>query len=344
MLDARSAGLAGVGVAVDSQKAPFINPAVVATDAEEFDWSVLAPVNGKLEGDPNEMQDALRLFQQDYAGLSEADAQQRLDAIDQFTYRQMNSTAVAFVIPSAILGAAAFFNQREFNSARIRVGTVNLSTSSNPYDSYVEHRSLTIREIGVAMAKVLDVPGFILDGAMFGMNVKLGLLQSYGYDEPITSARVGLSENNIVDRTGSINFDIGVAKELGVWKLGVVVRDVFSFQREFGNSEEEYAVKPQIRAGFAYRSRLLLWEVDGDVSENAAVGHFPESKYLSVGLEYEALPGWRVRVGIRQNQRGEQETATTAGMGFHYGGFGLDMALLNSSEEQGIFSQLSFEF
>jgi len=145
-------------------------------------------------------------------------------------------------------------------------------------------------------------------------------------------------------RTGAVNFDFGLAKEFGVWKMGIVVKDIIRFEREYGDSGDYYLVKPLIRFGFAYKSRKTLWEIDADLTENAPLPHQSKTQYVALGFEYQLFSGFHVRFGLRQNSIGDKLLTQTAGLGFNYFGIEVNVAVVEDDVEKGGFAQLNLEF
>jgi hypothetical protein len=313
--NARTAALGGAGVAIDVRNAPFANPALMATGDENYDWIIMLPSRGEIESEVDEFDPGL--------------------ISDQDVISKSRFNSVSVVVPNETISAVAFFKKIEYESAKFKLGS----------PSVVEHRAIIVQEQGVSLAKLLHDPYIIpFQDVMFGVNMKLSLIKAYGYDDPVIGGGSSFDPSQGVDQTGSVNFDIGLAKEYGVWKMGLVVKDVFSFEHEYADSKEFYKVKPLIRIGFAYLSRKTLWEIDGDVTTNLGVVHQSETKFIAMGFEHELLPGWYIRFGLRKNTVGDELTTQTAGIGFNYFGIEINFATLKNSVEQGGFSQIIVEF
>ncbi|MFV2058542.1 MAG: conjugal transfer protein TraF [Thiohalomonadales bacterium] len=349
--DARAASMGGVGVATGVRNAPFSNPALMATNDKDYDWIIMLPSVAETESIADDFDKNLEKFQKDYVppppGLSIPDAQARLDMLQQDTFTQSNITAITVVVPSETVAALAFVKDINYESAQVKVGTVgdpDGTTAQDPYDSQVEHRAISIQEVGVSLATLLHDPYLLPDDTLLGVNLRLSLIQAYGYSESVMVGSANLDTNQVQARTGAVNFDFGLAKEFGVWKVGIVVKDIIRFEREYGDSGDYYLVKPLIRFGFAYRSRKTLWEIDADLTENAALPHQAKTQYAALGFEYQLFSGFHVRLGLRQNSIGDKLLTKTAGLGLNYFGIEVNVSVVEDEIEKGGFAQLNLEF
>lgn len=334
LLDAKSAAMAGTGVATDVRNAPFQNPALMATSDESFDWMVLFPSLGSMQADPDDLEKKLDQYQRE--GF---DTARREELVGDY-YSRTESRNLAVVVPSSLLSGVMYFNERTFQSAEVMrvVGGTGV-------DYLIQHRGVIVSESGFAMARVMEEPELPLYGFLVGLNMKLVQVRGYGYNEDdLQTASVSLDENQFADSSSAINADFGVARELGVWKLGLVVKDIFSFQREYGNSGETYQFTPQVRTGVAYRSRRTLWELDMDLSTNTAIATRAETQYIAMGFEYAFFEFLNLRAGYRINSVGDKQSTTTAGLGLNLGSVEIDVAAVENGDELGTFAQLIIKF
>jgi hypothetical protein len=321
MLDARSAAMGGVGVASDVKNAPGINPSLSASEVENVDWMVFYPTDGKLEPKSDAFE----------TNLTITNAPQ-----DGDRYSSVESSGLTVMIPSKVFSGFAFSNEREFHSAEIQGGSGN---------QIIRHRAVSIKESGFSLGRVMQEPDLPLYGFRVGATIKLVQYKSYGYDTSILSnPQVGIDGNKFSSTSSAINFDLGVSRELGVWKLGFAIKDVFRFDREYGDSGEIYKVAPQARMGLAYQSRKTFWGVDLDLSKNPAVAGQSETQYVAFGWEYRLIKPLFIRVGVRSNSVGDKSQATTAGVGLHVGMFEFDFASVKTDDEKGVFSRLLLKF
>jgi hypothetical protein len=349
--DARSAGMGGVGVVTGSRYAAFYNPALLTTADEIHEWFLLAPTVGRGIGDPDELEDGLEALQQAADALDASPSaanrdlvQSRLNAIDGDLYRSSSNGAVMLAIPSRILSGAAFFNTYEWHNARTEVGGDDLSDPANPqYSSTVAHRGVRLAENGISAAKIWDSNKKWLQDVAIGFSAKFLLIEGYGYAEPVRSAEVD------IDRAGRRNdsqfaLDVGMLKEFGVWKLGLVAKNLIPGRSKYGNTGEDFRIEPQVRMGLAYQSRRAILELDIDLTENQKVGFDSPTQIAALGWEYRPWRWIALRAGYRQNLTGTEAAYSSGGLGLLIGGVYLDVAAYSGDEGEGVAAQLGVQF
>ena len=349
MQDARTAALGGAGVAIDVRNAPFANPALMATGVENYDWIIMLPSRGEVKTEGDSFDNNLDEVRQSESvnGVGSQQVIDLVETLDQNSYNESNFNTITIVVPNEVISAVGFYKKIEYRSAKVKTGLADADPAAvdNAYNAIVEHRAIIVQEQGISLAKLLHDPIFLpFNDVMFGMNVKLSLIKAYGHDEHIIDGSSNYDPNTAVKTSGFVSFDFGFAKEFGVWKMGLVIKDVFKSEHEYGESGDFHKVQPLIRAGFAYRSRKTLWEFDSDLTTNQSVGHQSDSKYLALGFEHELLPGWHLRFGLRKNTVGDELLTQTGGMGFNYFGMEINFAVIRNTVEKGGFSQLIMEF
>lgn len=349
--DARSAGMGGVGVATGSRYAAFYNPALLTTADEIHEWFLLAPTVGRGIGDPDKLEDGLAALQQaaqtweasPTAGNLSA-LQSRINAVDGNLYRSESNGAVMLAIPSRILSGAAFFNTYEWHNARAEVGGDDFSDPLNPqYNSTVAHRGVRIAENGISAAKMLETKKKWLQDVAMGFSAKFLLIEGYGYAESVRNAEVDL------DRSGRRNgsqfaLDVGMLKEFGVWKLGLVAKNLLPGRAKYGDTGESFRIDPQLRMGLAYQSRRAILELDIDLTENQEVGFDSPTQIAALGWEYQPWRWITLRAGYRQNLTGTKAGYSSGGLGLLFGGLYLDMAAYRGDEGDGVAAQLGVQF
>lgn len=348
--DARSAGMGGVGVATGARNASFNNPALLTTASEQHDWVLMAPIMGRQLGDPDNLQDNLEAFQTAAdvldAGPSAANrnaVQASLNAMDDSLYQESGNVAILLAIPSNILSAAAFLNLYDWANAQSNIGGDNLTDPANPqYTSTIDHRGARVLENGITMAKPFNAAGWRKQLAL-GFNVKLLFVEGYGYSEDVRDAEVSINRSNY-SSSADFDVDIGLIKEFGVWKLGLVAKNLFSTSYKYGDSGETFNIAPQLRAGFAYQSRRTVLELDLDLISNEASGFSSESQMAALGLEFKPWHWIALRTGYQQNMIGTQIGTASAGLGLVLGFVTLDVAGSYSEVQTGAFAQLGFQF
>ena len=350
--DARTLAMGGVGVATGSRYAAFNNPALLTTADEIHEWFMLVPTVGRQLGDPDKVDDGLTAFQDAADTLDAAPTagnaaavQARLDALTDTQYRYGHNAAVMLAIPSRILSGAAFVNVYGYSTARPIIGGDDVTSDpANPvYNSTLEQRGVRVLENGFAAAKVLeDEKGWLADVAI-GFSAKFLLVEGYGYSDPLRLAQVD------IDRSGRKNgaqfaFDLGVLKEIGVWKLALTAKNLVPGRYDYGTSGDKFKLDPQLRAGFAYKSRRSVLELDLDLSENAPIGADSASQIVALGWEWQPWRWFTLRAGFNHNLTGTEASYGSLGLGVLMGIIYIDAAAYTGDEGDGVAAQLNLQF
>lgn len=318
VLDARSAAMGGVSVASDATAAAFSNPALVAQDVENTDWILLFPVKSDLKTDSDQFEKNL------------------MDAtpVSGDVYRESNSNSLAVVVPDAALGGVLYYNNRFYHDAVITSGT-----------DVIRHRAVDIQENGFSIARTMSETDLPLYGFMVGLTTKLVTYRAYRYDDAtISIPPLALDKSRYTSPSSAINFDLGLARELGLWKLGLVVKDILGFNQKYGQSSEELRVAPKTRLGFSYQSRRTFWELDVDLSKNTEIATQSESQIIAFGWEYRLIKPLFIRVGFNNNSVGDQLQTSSAGVGIKISGYEIDLASVKNDNEAGVYGQFKAEF
>jgi hypothetical protein len=348
MFDARTMAMGGVGVASGSKFAVFNNPALLTTADEIHEWYVLAPAISEQFNDPNNVEDSLTAFQQAANTLAgnntpanQAAVQQQLNALNGNLYGTSSSSAIMITIPSRIISGAAFFNVYEASTAQPIIGGDNLATPS--YASTLAQRGLRVTENGIATAKVLDAENGWMRNMAVGFSAKFLLVTGYGYSEALRTADVDIKNTN--SKSGSqFAFDVGILKEFGVWKAGLVAKNIVPGNYKYGSSGDAFKIEPQLRAGFAYQSRYSVLELDIDLLENDPVGFNLPSQVAALGWEWQAWKWLAVRAGYNQNLTGNEAAYGAGGIGLTFSALQIDIAAFSGDEGEGVSAQLGLQF
>jgi hypothetical protein len=350
--DARTAAMAGAGVATGSAYAPFNNPALLTTADETHEWFVLLPAVGYQVGDPDEVKDGLDAFQE-AADALEANptvanrnaVQNSLNALQDGIYREGHSLTFMVAIPSRILSGAAYVNFYDSFNAKADIGSDNLTDPTNPvYVSTLNHRGLRVLENGFSSAKLLESQkGAWWDDIAVGFSLKMLLVESYGYATDLRAAETDLDLDQ--RRNGSaFNLDLGIHREWGVWNVGLVGKNLFPASFDLGDTGEQVEIGPQWRLGMAYQSRYTVWALDVDLMENDPLGFDSPTQMVSLGWEHE-FGGWfSLRAGYQQNLVGTEAASGSLGLGVLVGAFHMDLAGYMGDELDGANVQLGFSF
>lgn len=350
MFDSRSMAMGGVGVATGARYAALNNPALMTTADEIHEWFLLAPTVTQLVGDPDKVEDELSAFQQAATVLDGANnpanqtaVQSQLDVLDGSLYQRSGNVAGILAIPSRILSGAAFFNVYQASTAQPVIGG-DVLTGTPTYASTMVHRGLRVAENGIAAAKMLEADKGWMNNLAVGLSAKFLLIEAYGYTDPLRSAEVDIGRTG--RKTGSqFAFDVGVLKEVGVWKFALVAKNLVPGSYKYGDSGDEFKIEPQLRAGFAYQSRYSILELDIDVMENEPVGFALPSQIAAIGWEWQTWRWLALRAGYQQNLTGDEAGYGSVGLGVILNGVvHLDIAGIAGEAGEGLSAQLGVQF
>lgn len=349
MFDARSMAMGGVGVATGARYAVFNNPALLTTADEIHEWFLIVPTISEQIGDPDQVEDELAAFQQAANTLdvvnnasNRAAVQSRLNTLDGTLYRRSGNVAGMVAIPSRILSGAAFFNVYEASTAQPIIGGDDLTVPS--YASSLAQRGLRVAENGISAAKALDIDKGWMRNMALGVSAKFLLVEAYGYADPLRSAEVDISRTG--RKAGSqFAFDLGMLKEVGVWKFALVAKNIVPGEYDYGSSGDTFKIEPQLRAGFAYQSRYSVLELDIDLMENKPVGFALPSQIAAIGWEWQTWRWLALRAGYQQNFTGDEAAYGSLGLGMIFGEVVyLDIAGFAGEEGEGLSAQLGLQF
>lgn len=115
------------------------------------------------------------------------------------------------------------------------------------------------------------------------------------------------------------NIDLGISQTfpnvtVGTFAVGAVVKDLIPQTFEAPNGRD-VSIGPKVRAGVSHQTPLTLIAVDLDLTENEPVGYGSPSRYLGLGMEFDAW-GWaNIRGGYRNNLAVDDASIITAGVG-----------------------------
>ena len=327
MFDARTAAMGGVNIGQGVRNAAFYNPSLAALEAEEYDWYLMFPSIGEYIADPDDIKDGVS----DIVSGSGNTAAIIAD-INGGVYQKYEYNVVQMAIPTPYLGGAAYIAEYKIQTEKV-VTEAGLTS--------LEHRAIDVFETGVSVAQLQDVLWF--ENVLVGATIKLMLLESYGYQEPIASADFGLDKDEL-KRNSVLNFDFGISKEYGVWKGALVLKNLLTREYDFGNSDETYKFAPQFRTAIAYESRRAVFEVDLDLNASEGVGFASDTMYAGVGWEWKIFHAFSLRLGYQQNLAGNKNASFSGGLGFNLWGLLLDFSASVDQDGNGSYMQASWEF
>ena len=346
--DARTMAMGGVGVATGARTAAFNNPALLTTADEVHEWFLLLPTVGKQLDDTDDLKDNLANFKQAADIPDVAAIQKNLAAIKNSQYRETKNIAFMLAIPSRILSGAVFLNSYEISNVQPFIDPNDQAAPADPYSSTLSHRGVRIVENGVSAAKALDAESGWMENMAIGFNAKFLLIETYDYTEPLRTADVEIDNNQGINGS-QFAIDLGVFKEIGVWKIGLVAKNLIPGSYNYGQTNDKFKIEPQLRAGFAYQSRRSILEFNIDLTKNQPVGFDTASQIAAIGWEWQPWRSFALRAGYNKNlvepDTGSSTSGTvSAGIGLLYSGFHFDVAGYTGDEGDGISAQLGLQF
>jgi hypothetical protein len=351
VFDTRTMAMGGVGVATGDRSAVFNNPALLTTADEIHEWFLLLPTAGQNIYDPDKVKKGIDNFKKAADALdaspsptNESAVSNSLTTLAGTQYRSANNIAVMLAIPSRILSGAFFLSEYDTSTAKPIIESADtISPISSPYNSVLAHRGIRIVENGASAAKIIRSNSAWLDGISVGLTAKFYLIETYDYSEPLRSADTEI-KNAVSANSSQFGIDAGILKEVGVWKFALTGKNLLPGNHKYSTGGEKFKIEPQVRAGFAYKSRYTVVEMDMDLTKNQPTGFYSMTQNVALGWEWYASRYFALRAGVNTNLVGTKDTIASAGLGLMLGGFQIDLAGYTGKEGDGISGQLGFQF
>lgn len=348
--DARSAAMGSTGVASDPRNAVYFNPALLATEYEQYSWYAFLPAYHEVTSDPDNLDSGLNNFLSAANDLfndsSEANRQKAataLAALENKAYRERNAKTILLGVPGTNLSGAFYITRYQVFTAKPVIDNNDYTdTIDGNNNSVIDYRGIEISEMGFSSA--LPFYSRWLGDYKLGATLKLQIMDGMAYSEDVVLSELKLKSQGKIDKASTFNFDFGISKEVGVWKFGLAAHNIIKQSVNLGDSGESFTIEPLVRAGVAYRSRKTYFEVDADLMESPQFGVEAKSQFVSAGWEYSLLPWLFLRAGAQQDL-GESNLSTFSyGLGVNLFGFQLDGAATTNAEEEGMYAQLTLKF
>jgi hypothetical protein len=354
-LEARSMGMGNVGVATaDIATAAFANPAMLAFQRENDDFSLLIGVGGFLN-DNQGLIDNVDDFQSAFDRGDLAAANNLLVELSGKVIAPELSAAVAmgFAGDTYAMAVSARSDILAVGALEPSVGPPTLS------NNFLNIQGVHTTEVGFSIARNFDVGGSKL---AVGLTPKIVSVEAILIREPVTSISTDLNDlladDQVLDLGDYTTFDIGIVYGLtDSFQVGLVGKNIITEEIDFISLTGVPATlkfDSRWRAGAAYRNRFLTVGVDLDIVENDPIVASPvfsglKTQVLSLGAEFNAFDFAQLRVGVIKNIASDipDEAGNpfyTAGVGFWLG-FNLDIAVISGEGESlGAFVQTGFRF
>ncbi|MDZ7802802.1 conjugal transfer protein TraF [Thiohalophilus sp.] len=342
--EARSAGMGTTGVASSNiASAPFTNPAMLAAQRFEDDFSLTAGL-GVQAIDNENLLDDIEDFSDAYDAGDAAGTQAAALSADGKRLDVLGNGALNVGFSAEKWAGAVSANQYiQANSGVTYAG-------SNGVDSTIDLVGLEVTEVGVSLARQFG-------RLSIGLTPKSQSVTSYDSDSVLLRTVDDLSdlidaatEEGEKDHGGSLNADIGLVYQLGEesrWQVGVVMRNI-SEQTYTTSRNNTVKIEPQTRAGLAYNGDVITVAVDYDLQENdPLVDGSDKTQMLAAGLEVDAFNTLKLRAGYVKNTAdvtGPDDDLLSAGLGVNILGLQVDAAVMGNDNNLSGFVQMGLQF
>jgi len=203
--------------------------------------------------------------------------------------------------------------------------------------SRINLRGLLQGEFGTSFSHQFES----LDGLAIGITPKIVWVRTLDYSVTAKDTQIDFNRGTTDER--SVNFDLGVAKEMGSFRAGLVGKNLIqkSYTTVLGNTIE---VKPQFRAGVSHHTDWTTVAFDLDLTKNDPAGLDKESQYAAVGAEID-IALLKLRVGYRKDLANNYPSVPSIGVGLSLFGVHLDIAAARRGDEEAMLvAQLGYRY
>ncbi|MGE0082503.1 MAG: conjugal transfer protein TraF [Thiohalomonadaceae bacterium] len=217
--------------------------------------------------------------------------------------------------------------------------------------STVELRGISLNEVGLSLSREFNIGG---SKFALGVTPKYVRAITLNYKASVNKASdEDIDADDYTHETTNFNMDLGVAKDFeNGWRAGMVVKNAiaqtYDLMRKDASGVKvktgEIELKPQMRAGVSYQNSWLTAGLDVDLSENAPIGFEDETRYVSLGMELNALDWAQVRLGYRADTVNSDRSIASVGLGLSPFGVHFDLAVAASDKELGAAAQFGVRF
>lgn len=262
----------------------------------------------------------------------------RADFGAQFLYAGSDDGILATYQGAAQTYAGAGDNPAALAAFLAAVGTNPDGTLRNPQiQSKVNLRGVAQGEAGVSLAHQYDS----LDGLAIGITPKMLWVRTLDYSVTAQDTEIDLNRGK-TEHSG-INFDLGVAKEMGSFRAGLVGKNLIkrSYETVLGNKID---LKPQFRAGVSHHTDWTTVAFDLDLTKNDPAGLDQATRYAGLGLELD-IGLLKFRAGYRKDLAGNYPAIPSVGLGISLFGLHLDVAAAKKGDEEAmVVAQFGFRY
>jgi len=217
---------------------------------------------------------------------------------------------------------------------------------------------LSISEVGVALSHEFEFGGRTV---ALGITPKLvridsALLDIIAVEEDdqgdLTSGLDDFSDkfDDAKANDTNANIDVGAAYQMGQWLFGATVRNLIPVDYDLENDaipDLTYEMKPHARAGASWSNDWVVVATDIDLTEQESLVRDInlDTRFLSVGAEFEFWDTLYLRAGYRDNLGSAELDTLSLGLGLDFG-LTLDFAVIVSedTDEAGFSAQIGGRF
>ncbi|MBY5993222.1 conjugal transfer protein TraF [Ferrimonas balearica] len=369
--DARSGGMAGVGVASGDFTRASQNPALLTRFEADDDFyfqlgaGALARDYEEVVDDIDALQANLDAFEAlidrgDPNDLPAATALKdeiigQLNALDQSRPEGAAGALLGFYVPSKSLGFGL-----SVNGYLVGNGLVNYvqedeqllddALMGQPFDqddiqSNADVHAVGVTEVALSFAREFQSPW--LGQFSVGVAPKFQRIDTYYYNATVSNFDEDdiTSNDNMTDRS-DFNLDIGFHGGHGPWQFGLVGRNLIK-QNLRNVNHEDVELKPTLTGAAAFQQGGFTAALDLDLIADESFALFAESRqWARFGVEYDFGGHAQLRAGYRHDLEGNYEDVLAVGLGISPGDvFTLDLAgQFGSDDERGAQLQLGLKF
>jgi hypothetical protein len=215
-------------------------------------------------------------------------------------------------------------------------------------DSQVIVRGMTLSEVGLAFSRQFLIRGLTTPVAI-GVTPKYVKATTCDYRATVNTANTAdMCNEDFTNEQTNFNLDLGLAQDYrNGWRSGLVVKNVVPQEykyKQFGVESGTLNLDPQARAGVSYQNNWFMTALDVDLTENDPVGLEEKSRYVALGVEFNALDWAQLRLGYRANTINSERNTGSMGVGLSPLGLHFDLAVAGNAKELGLAAQLGFRF
>lgn len=234
-----------------------------------------------------------------------------------------------------------------------------LRNLTNTLNSSADVSALAISEWGLALAKEFSFWGQAIS---FGITPKMMRVDAYRDNANFSTSDGAVTLNDQLNQFSdtksthmAFNADFGVASIIADhYRISFTIKD--SVAKDFSTTQSvdpitglakpdlEVKLHPRSRVGLAYVKDSFSIGVDYDLKESTPIAKEAASQNLSLGAEYRLFDGLALRAGFRQDQTGLRDDLISAGMGYRWRRFLVEIAYAESNDMKGGGLQFGWTF